>query len=631
MATNCNDTSIWDTIWGRPEESPLETWRKHPGVFGRIGWLVENATKETRRDAPKPPVFVDLGCGVGVLLNSLRERIEPRLPAARYIGVDHSTVGLSKAKGVFPFIETLNLDLEETDPSTWPAGDILLCTETLEHLSEAAVKKVLAYSQQFAKVFLTVPNWCLGPDDEATHMRKWTAKEFLDLIRDYHSLCRVECLGYQPAQAKSDKLFGYLLAACGYDKPFRLSVTMPVKNEEDDVERVLTSFRGAADELVIGIDDLSDDKTEEICKRYADKIIYFTWENDFSKARNACIEACTGDWIFMTEGHESLHKGLQPLLQLDEVPPYINVLEVRREAAENSWYFPWLFRNHKGFKFQNAVHNALTYYEPNESAKAAQISTWHKRSRKKSWERSQQRRGMNKQEMLRRIHQEGNIRDMYYLGAEYRDLYCKTCKGHAEVKGPDGTSRVPCPDCAMPSGLKGRTVSTGVTPFGLRQSMHWLSQFILVSRPCTMRYQARLQLSECYRKLERWNDARETLMHATLDDPSRTEHWYALGELHEELGDRDLAMRFFEMASLGVGRPPVSYMFLDKRVYTYLPVQRLAAVYADLGKFEDALTQAKRVPLLMPEWAPPEALEQAQRNIETLELRVKEQQLANEQ
>ena len=181
----------------------------------------------------------------------------------------------------------------------------------------------------------------------------------------------------------------------------------------------------------------------------------------------------------------------------------------------------------------------------------------------------------------------------------------------------------------MPSGTKGRTVSTGVTPFGLRQSMYWLGQFVQAARPCTMRYQARLQLSECYRKLERWADANEVLMHATLDDATRTEHWYALGELHEELGDRDLAMRFFEMASLGVGRPPVSYMFLDKRVYTYLPVQKLAAVYADMGKLEDALFQAKRVPLLMPEWAPPEAMEQATRNIEALEQRVKEQNVAD--
>lgn len=628
MATDCNDTSVWDTIWGRPEESPLETWRKHPGVFGRIGWLVENATKETRKDAP-PPTFVDLGCGVGVLLNAIRERIEPRHPNACYLGVDQSSIGLSKAAGVFPFIENHQLDLETTEKEMWPKGDILFCTETLEHLTLPTVEKILQYSTTFSKVFLTVPNWSLGPDEEETHVQKWTAKEFLDLIRNYHELSRVECLGYDAKNVKANNHRGYLLAACGYDKPFRLSLTMPVKNEEDDIERVLTSFRGAADEIVIGIDDLSDDKTEEIVKRYADKIVYFTWENDFSKARNTGLDACTGDWIFMTEGHESLHKGLQPLLQLDEVPPYINVLEVRREGESNSWYFPWLFRNHKGFKFQNAVHNALTYYEPNECAKAAQISTWHQRSRKKSLARSEQRRTMNKQEMLRRIHEEGNIRDMYYLGAEYRDLFCKTCKGHAEVAGPEGAARVPCPDCAMPSGLKGRTVSTGVTPFGLRQSMYWLEQFVQAARPCTMRYQARLQLAECYRKLERWADAKVILMHATLDDATRTEHWYALGELHEELGDRDLAMRFFEMASLGVGRPPVSYMFLDKRVYTYLPVQRLAAVYADMGKLEDALFQAKRVPLLMPEWAPPEAMVQATRNIEALEQRVMEQKVEN--
>jgi len=63
----------------------------------------------------------------------------------------------------------------------------------------------------------------------------------------------------------------------------------------------------------------------------------------------------------------------------------------------------------------------------------------------------------------------------------------------------------------------------------------------------------------------------------------------------------------------------MSYAFLDKAMYTYLPAQKLCSAYAQLGMWDEALVWARKVPDLMPEWAPKEAFDQAHGNIDLIE------------
>jgi SAM-dependent methyltransferase len=634
MPTETNDQSIWDQLWS---DEGLDTWRTYPGPFGRICWLLQNVTRETQPESSEGPDtanIVDIGCGVGHLLSEVREAVKENQPEASYTGVDLSPVAIEKMVSERDFdIRGEVHDLEDHPPL--PAGNILLCTETLEHLTMPAVEHILESSKTFAKCFFMVPNYCLGPEVEPQHMRQWSAKEFLDLLKRYHPTARVEVF-YDDATFKKTGHRGYLLGVCGYEKPASMSFTMPVKDEAADIERVLASFRGAADEIVIGIDDKTEDDTEEIAKLYADKVFRFTWEKSFCKARNHCIERCTSDWIFMSEGHESLKVGLQVLLQLDEVPTWINVLEVRREARNNAWYFPWLFRNKRDkdgelvIKFARDVHNTVVGFKEKECAHAHQVATWHERSVDNAVARANQRRGMNKQSLLESIRAKKSVSDMYYLATEYRDLYCTTCKGQARVRDEENSNGQPaykpCPDCIMYT-PQNEPISMGTKPYGVRQAIFWFECFIRTCKPVPLRYQARVSLSGIYKRLKMYGDAKRVLAQGVIDDATRIEHWYLLGEICEELGQWDLAMRFFEYASLGIGRPPMSYVFLDKAMYTYLPAQKLVSAYAQLGLWDEALTWAKKVPTLMPEWAPQEAFDQAHGYIEQIEQRVTQGEL----
>lgn len=619
MPTETNSQSVWDELWSA---EGTDTWRTYDGPFTRIAWLLQHATRETQpltREQDQHARIVDLGCGVGVLLTKVHDAIVEQQPEATYAGVDLSPAAIDIMVNERKFnVSGRVADFEERPQL--PEGDILMCTEVLEHLTMPSVEHILAHSQGFKKCFFMVPNACLGPEVEPQHQRAWSAKEFRDLLRRYHPTARVEVF-YNQEIARTKGHRGYLLGICGYEKPATMSFTMPVKNEGLDVERVLASFRGVADEIVIGIDDKTTDNTEEIVRRYADDVFFFTWEDNFSKARNACIDRCTCDWIFMSEGHEHLHIGHQWLLQLDEVPPFIEVLEVKREAFNNSWYFPWLFRrilDDEGkarIRFTRAVHNTVTGYDDKNAAKANQVSTWHERSDENAIERREQRKGMNKQELLKGLREDPrtNVRNMYYLGVEYKDVFCRTCKGHGKVHDPENSNGEPafkpCADCVMYT-PDNEPISMGVKPFAVRQHIYWLENFIRCARPLPLRYQARLSLGRTYQRLKMYGDAKRVLAQAIIDDATRIEHWVMLGEICEERGQTDLAMRFFEYAAQGIGRPPMSYTFLDKAMYTYLPAQKLVNTYAKLGLWDEALHWVQRLPSLMPPHAKQEHLDQ---------------------
>ena len=175
----------------------------------------------------------------------------------------------------------------------------------------------------------------------------------------------------------------------------------------------------------------------------------------------------------------------------------------------------------------------------------------------------------------------------------------------------------PCPDCVY-SEPETRPISTGIRPFALRQSLYWFGCFIAAAPRTPLCYQARLALGATWRRIKQPAKAVEVLLAATGDDPTRIEHWYMLGQLFEEQDRLDLALRYYEYASHGIDRPPVSGLFIEKSMYTYAPALALARTYGNFGLLEEGLTWALRVPDLLPEWCDPTLREQVLQLIEDL-------------
>src|ERR1700744_4257402 len=295
-ARQANSPDLWNRLWS---EKGQEEWRVQAlnQVYTRI-----------ERVLPEGSNVVDLGGGVGALGRRLRDTKK-----ANVLVVDHSEEALKKAAE--DGLETAIADLEnEADVQRVIAGrDIIVATEVVEQLSADTRQLLFKAAAATGRALLSVPNDRLGPDEEPQHTVKYNAMSFKRDLKQHFEHVRIEVLG------------PYLLGVCGFPKAFTLSVTMPCRDEGADLEATLASFRGVADEIVIGIDPRTVDNTREVAEKYADVVfdikdpegpkddetpeggVHFGW------IRNQCMDKCTSDWIFITEGHERLISGWETL------------------------------------------------------------------------------------------------------------------------------------------------------------------------------------------------------------------------------------------------------------------------------------------------------------------------------
>lgn len=87
-----------------------------------------------------------------------------------------------------------------------------------------------------------------------------------------------------------------------------LSISMLVSNNRrDTIEKCMESLvplRKAVSSELILVDTGCTDGSIEIAEKYADKVVKFTWCNDFSAARNAGLCECTGEWFLYLDDDE---------------------------------------------------------------------------------------------------------------------------------------------------------------------------------------------------------------------------------------------------------------------------------------------------------------------------------------
>lgn len=95
----------------------------------------------------------------------------------------------------------------------------------------------------------------------------------------------------------------------------KLSVVVPVKNEEGDLPRLLDSL-DFADEVII-IDTGSSDKSVEIAKKHGAKVVSRTFEN-FAQIRNYGSGVASNDWILAIDADNEVP--LELAREIDSLP-----------------------------------------------------------------------------------------------------------------------------------------------------------------------------------------------------------------------------------------------------------------------------------------------------------------------
>ncbi len=146
-----------------------------------------------------------------------------------------------------------------------------------------------------------------------------------------------------------------------------MSLCMIVKNEEAALNDCLASVKEIVSQIVI-VDTGSTDNTIKIAKSFGAEVYNFKWCDDFSAARNESIKYATGDWILWIDADERLDPNsisvIKRCIQSKEIPLYYKVMI--RSTMNNGKLIHdsdahRLFSNHYGIRFQNRIHEQISY------------------------------------------------------------------------------------------------------------------------------------------------------------------------------------------------------------------------------------------------------------------------------
>lgn len=145
---------------------------------------------------------------------------------------------------------------------------------------------------------------------------------------------------------------------------------MIVRNEERFVERALDTARPLCDEMIV-VDTGSTDRTVALAEGAGARVYHFTWIDDFSAARNAAADQCTGDWILILDGDdvippESQRKILELKHELlndehDVVEVTYDYIYDENGRCINSHSQVRLVRRASGLRYRHAVHENIAH------------------------------------------------------------------------------------------------------------------------------------------------------------------------------------------------------------------------------------------------------------------------------
>jgi glycosyltransferase involved in cell wall biosynthesis len=83
----------------------------------------------------------------------------------------------------------------------------------------------------------------------------------------------------------------------------KVSLTIIVRDEENNLPRCLESVPGIFDEIVV-VDTGSVDRTKEIAQELGARVFDFPWIHNFAAARNAALDHATGDYAFWLDADD---------------------------------------------------------------------------------------------------------------------------------------------------------------------------------------------------------------------------------------------------------------------------------------------------------------------------------------
>jgi len=190
-----------------------------------------------------------------------------------------------------------------------------------------------------------------------------------------------------------------------------ISLVMMVKNEEAGLKRAVDSVKDFVDEVIIGVDETSEDKTLEIAKTLG-KVHTFKWSDSFATPRNEGIKKAKGDWILILDGHEYVTK--IPKIDFSKIKTDAIRVTVEMEGGSKI-QSDRIIRN--TVRYKNDVHtipNAKTW------TKYLDFHIVHDRT-VQDWKYRKIRNKQRDEMLVRHLTGKKDARSLFYLAQQHRD------------------------------------------------------------------------------------------------------------------------------------------------------------------------------------------------------------------
>lgn len=158
----------------------------------------------------------------------------------------------------------------------------------------------------------------------------------------------------------------------------KVSVVISAYNEEEKIEKCLSSVKDIADEIIF-VDNSSTDGTVRIARKYTDKV--FSRENNpmLNVNKNFGFTKATSDWILSLDADEEVTRELaSEIMQLSESEAISGYFIPRKNIIFGKWirHTGWypdyqlrLFRADKGRFAEKQVHEVISLVGATEHLK----------------------------------------------------------------------------------------------------------------------------------------------------------------------------------------------------------------------------------------------------------------------
>jgi tetratricopeptide (TPR) repeat protein len=331
----------------------------------------------------------------------------------------------------------------------------------------------------------------------------------------------------------------------------KLSLAMIVKNEERTLARVLQDAAPFCDELVV-VDTGSTDATIQIAEAMGARVEHFTWVDDFSAARNASFDACTGDWILWLDADDRIVPAVQDRLASYKDSLLTDALDAvylpyRYHFADDgdvcTWEFPRerLIRRGAGLRWSGPVHEVIEVPDAKRAQWVTDVWVEHR-----PLAEARALKGDRNLRILEHAVQTGDrsLRTLFYFGNELAD--------------------------------NGR----------LEEAIAAWSEFIEGAARGWERYSALTGMANAQLRLGRADHCEATIHRAIREDPTRAEAYVIAGRLHYDAERWSAAIPYF-LAATGCKQPLEG--FVAVRDYRFVPWDYLSVCWHQLGDQPRAL------------------------------------------